>query len=46
MKEVLKVKDLKKIYQSKDGEIVAIDGISFSINEGEFISIIGPSRLW
>ncbi len=46
MKEVLKVKDLKKIYQSKDGEITAIDGISFSVNEGEFISIIGPSRLW
>ena len=46
MKEVLKVKDLKKIYQSKDGEIIAIDGISFSVNEGEFISIIGPSRLW
>ena len=46
MKEVLKVKDLKKVYQSKDGEITAIDGISFSVNEGEFISIIGPSRLW
>lgn len=46
MNEVLKVKNIKKVYQSKDGEVSAIDGISFSANEGEFISIIGPSRMW
>lgn len=46
MKEILKVEDIKKVYQSKNGEISAIDGISFSANEGEFISIIGPSRMW
>lgn len=43
MKEILKVKDIKKTYQSKNGEIEAIAGISFSAYEGEFISIIGPS---
>ena len=43
MNEILKVKDIKKTYQSKNGEINAIAGISFSAYEGEFISIIGPS---
>lgn len=43
MNEVLKVKDIKKTYQSKNGETYAIAGISFSAYEGEFISIIGPS---
>ena len=43
MKEILKVKDIKKTYQSKNGEIEAISGISFNAYEGEFISIIGPS---
>ena len=46
MKEILKLQDIKKTYQSKNGEINAIDGISFSAYEGEFISIIGPSRMW
>ena len=43
MKEVLKLKDISKIYQAKNGEIEALKNISFSVNEGEFVSIIGPS---
>lgn len=46
MKEFLKIDNIKKVYQSKSGEITALDGISFSVNKGEFVSIIGPSRLW
>lgn len=46
MKEILKLKNIKKTYQTKNGEIPAIDGISFSAYEGEFISLIGPSRMW
>lgn len=46
MKEILNVCDVKKTYQSKNGEINAISGISFTVNKGEFVSIIGPSRLW
>jgi len=46
MNEILKVQNIKKTYQSKNGEINAIDGISFTANEGEFVSIIGPSRMW
>ena len=46
MKEILNINNITKTYQSKNGEINAISGISFSANEGEFISIIGPSRVW
>ena len=43
MKEVLKVKSISKKYQAVNGEIEAIRDVSFSINEGEFVSLIGPS---
>ncbi len=43
MKNILEVKDICKVYQAKNGEIEALKNISFSIREGEFISIIGPS---
>ena len=41
--EVLKVTNICKTYQAKNGEIEALKNISFSVNEGEYISIIGPS---
>lgn len=43
MKEVLKVKNITKKYQAVNGEVEALRDISFSINEGEFVSLIGPS---
>ncbi len=43
MKEILKIKNISKTYQSKNGEIEAIKNISFEVQEGEFVSIIGPS---
>lgn len=43
MKEVLKVQNVSKKYQAVNGEVIAIKDISFSINEGEFVSLIGPS---
>ena len=43
MKEILKLKDIPKKYQAKNGEIEALKRISFAVNEGEFVSIIGPS---
>ena len=42
-KTILRVKDIKKIYQAKNGEIVALTNINFKVNKGEFVSIIGPS---
>lgn len=43
MKEVLKVNHITKKYQAVNGEVEALKDISFSINEGEFVSLIGPS---
>ncbi len=43
MKEVLKLKKVSKRYQAKNGEVEALSNISFSVKEGEFVSIIGPS---
>lgn len=43
MKEVLKVENISKIYQAENGEVEAVKDVSFSVEEGEFVSIIGPS---
>lgn len=43
MKELLKIEKISKIYQAKNGEIEALKDISFTVNKGEFVSIIGPS---
>ena len=43
MKKILEINNLNKIYHSTKEEILALDDISFSVNEGEFISIVGPS---
>ena len=34
---------ISKIYQSRDGEVPALQPIDFEIHAGEFVSIIGPS---
>lgn len=43
MKEVLRLENITKKYQAQNGEIDALNEISFSQMEGEFVSIIGPS---
>ena len=43
MKNILEVKNVSKKYQSKEGEILAIQNVNFKVKEGEFVSIIGPS---
>lgn len=43
MSSILDVQDLKKIYHTKQGEILAVDNFSFSLLDGEFVAIIGPS---
>lgn len=40
---IVEIDGVRKIYQSPEGEIGALEDISFSIEEGEFISIVGPS---
>jgi putative ABC transport system ATP-binding protein len=41
--EILKVNDLSKVYGKGDTQIKAIDGVSFSVEKGEFVAIVGPS---
>ena len=41
--EILRVENLTKIYGKGENEVRALDGVSFSVNKGEFIAIIGPS---
>ncbi len=41
--EILKVKEMTKIYGKGENEIKAIDNISLSIEKGEFVSIVGQS---
>ena len=41
--KILAFEDVKLIYHTVRGEIVAADGLSFTVEEGEFVAIIGPS---
>jgi peptide/nickel transport system ATP-binding protein len=40
---VLKVKDLKKYFQTKKGLLHAVDNVSFAIGEGETLGVVGES---
>ena len=41
--KILDIKNLRKIYHTKNDEILAVDDFSYCLEEGEFISIVGPS---
>lgn len=41
--EILKAEHLTKIYGSGENQVKALDDVSFSVQKGEFLAIIGPS---
>ena len=41
--KILTVTNLEKSFHTREGEIKALDSVSFDVNDKEFISIIGPS---
>lgn len=41
--EILRTTDLKKIYGTGDTVVHALDGVNFTVNRGEFVSIVGTS---
>ena len=41
--EILRVEHLSKIYGQGDNEVRALDDVSFSVEKGQFVAIIGPS---
>ncbi len=41
--EILKVENLTKVYGKDSTKVVALDNVSFSVNKGEFVAIVGAS---
>ena len=41
--EILKTVDLKKYYGSGENQVKALDGVNLSVEEGEFVSVVGTS---
>ena len=41
--EILKVENLTKIYGKDTTKVVALDNVSFSVEKGEFVAIVGAS---
>ena len=39
----LSVKNIRKSFAGKNGDVQVLDDLSFTINERDFVSIIGPS---
>lgn len=43
MNNLLKVININKKYNTLEGEIIALENISFEVNKNDFVSIVGPS---
>lgn len=41
--EILKVENLSKVYGKGDNKVVALDNVSFKVEKGEFVAIVGAS---
>ena len=40
---IIRMENVTKLYEMGESIVHALRGISFSINQGEFVSIMGPS---
>ncbi|MBP5500705.1 MAG: ABC transporter ATP-binding protein [Bacteroidales bacterium] len=40
---MIKIENLTKIFRTEEVETVALDGVSLSVEQGEFVAIMGPS---
>lgn len=43
MEPAVKIENVAKCYHTNDGEICALNKVSFEVREGEFVGIVGPS---
>jgi NitT/TauT family transport system ATP-binding protein len=41
--EAITIRNLSKSYATRDGDVVALERISASVGEGEFVAVVGPS---
>lgn len=39
----LKIDGVKKVYNTRNGDVIALNGVDFEIKENEFICVVGPS---
>ena len=44
--EILRAENLCKIYGNVTTKVKAIDNVSFKVDKGEFVAIVGASRKW
>ena len=42
--EILRVENLRKVYGKDENKVVALDNVSFSVQKGEFVAIVGASE--
>ena len=40
---MIKIENLSKVFRTEEVETVALDGVNLSVEEGEFVAIMGPS---
>lgn len=40
--EMLRVENLTKVYGTGENQVRALDGVSFSVDKGQFVAIIAP----
>src|SRR6202166_1939381 len=43
IKKMILIHDLEKIYRTEEVETIALNKLSFQVNEGEFVAVMGPS---
>ncbi len=43
MAMMLKIENLRKVFRTEEIETIALNGVSFTVNEGEFVAVMGPS---
>lgn len=43
MQNQIELQNIKKMYRTDEGDVYALDGISLSVSEGEFVAIVGTS---
>ena len=44
--EILRVENLSKVYGKGQIQVKAIDNVSFKVEKGEFVAIVGASLKW
>lgn len=42
-KRLINLQNVKKVYKTRDKEILAVSDVTMEVNEGDFVSLVGPS---